>query len=74
MQLKLELDKLADSWQDVLQQAPNEIWEPSISAFQGSKFWKSAEGASVKPIARPATGQMSFWSDLMCPQMESKLE
>jgi hypothetical protein len=58
--LNLELDKLSNSWREVLHQTPNEIWEPSVSAFAGSLFWESAEGASIEPIAPPPVGQKSI--------------
>ena len=34
-----DLRTLNESWQHVLRDAPNEIWEPSVAAFTQSVFW-----------------------------------
>jgi hypothetical protein len=46
-QLSGELAMLNTSWAHVLQNEPNEIWEPSISAFHQSPFWQRIPGARI---------------------------
>lgn len=50
LQLSESLDAINSSWSHVLEQEPNEIWEPSISAFNESPFWQLISGAKI--IAR----------------------
>jgi hypothetical protein len=44
------LKDLNDSWADVLRSTPNEIWEPSVSAFIKSPFWMAVAGAKLTPL------------------------
>jgi hypothetical protein len=46
-QLAADLKNLNSSWAEVLTESPNEIWEPSISAFNRSSFWESVPGSKV---------------------------
>jgi hypothetical protein len=46
-----DLKSLNDSWADVLRTTPNEIWEPSVSAFIKSEFWIAVPGAKLTAIA-----------------------
>jgi len=45
--LALDLESLNSSWTAVLKDTPNEIWEPSISAFTRSPFWMSVASSTV---------------------------
>jgi hypothetical protein len=49
--LALDLKDLDSSWAQVLKANPNEIWEPSISAFIKSSFWVSVPGSKLTQIA-----------------------
>lgn len=61
MQLSKSLDAINSSWAHVLKQEPNEIWEPSISAFNESLFWQRISGAKI--VARfDAEADPSFTS------------
>ena len=50
--LARDLQELNSSWGDVLGKTPNEIWEPSISAFTKSPFWISTPGSKLTPLQR----------------------
>jgi hypothetical protein len=52
--LSADLEALNNSWGHVLRDSPNEIWEPSISAFTKSDFWSSVSGAKLTQIAIPS--------------------
>lgn len=48
--LEYDLMQLNEKWGKVLLQTPNEIWEPSISAFIQSDFWSRIQGSRLIPI------------------------
>jgi hypothetical protein len=50
MHLARHLEHLNSSWQHILSKEPNEIWEPSISAFNPSPFWTRVPGSMVTPF------------------------
>ena len=52
-QLSVDLKILNKAWSDVLSDEPNEIWEPSISAFHQSVFWQRITGARVAHFEQP---------------------
>ena len=45
--LSEDLQNLNSSWAAVLFSSPNEIWEPSVSAFTKSPFWVSIHGSKI---------------------------
>lgn len=45
-----DLHHLNKQWSKVLAQSPNEIWEPSISAFLKSDLWVSVDGSRLIPL------------------------
>ncbi|KAH8901103.1 hypothetical protein GQ53DRAFT_835048 [Thozetella sp. PMI_491] len=45
--LARDLSAMNNSWAHVLLNEPNEIWEPSISAFNSSPFWQRTCGADI---------------------------
>jgi hypothetical protein len=45
--LAIDLRELNTSWAHVLSVEPNEIWEPSISAFTTSQFWNRVSGSTI---------------------------
>ncbi|KAF2185894.1 hypothetical protein K469DRAFT_687714 [Zopfia rhizophila CBS 207.26] len=45
--LSQDLRDLNSSWAEVLSNSPNEIWEPSVSAFAKSPFWVSVYGSKI---------------------------
>lgn len=47
LDLSRDLSELNSSWAHVLSKEPNEIWEPSISAFNQSRFWERVSGAHI---------------------------
>ena len=49
--LAKDLQSLNRDWEKVLRNTPNEIWEPSISAFTQSPFWLSVTGSNITPLA-----------------------
>jgi hypothetical protein len=48
--LASDLELLNRDWGKTLRNAPNEIWEPSISAFTRSSFWLAVAGSTVEQI------------------------
>lgn len=48
--LSKDLRSLNDAWSLVLKDHPNEIWLPSISAFNPSRFWKHTNDATFRPL------------------------
>jgi hypothetical protein len=46
-----DLTDLNKSWAGVLRATPNEIWEPSVSAFTRSEFWIAVAGARLISLA-----------------------
>jgi hypothetical protein len=65
--LSSDLQALNASWRHVLQAEPNEIWQPSISAFQQSDFWTHIPCSSFLSI-----GQSSEDEDelaVLCSQL-----
>ncbi|KAI1123005.1 hypothetical protein F5Y10DRAFT_270507 [Nemania abortiva] len=48
-ELSRDLAKLNSSWSHILMNEPNEIWEPSISAFNPSAFWSRVPGSKKSP-------------------------
>jgi hypothetical protein len=58
--LSLDLQDLDSSWAEVLRANPNEIWEPSISAFIKSSFWVSVPGSKITRLALKETGENSI--------------
>lgn len=46
----MDLSQLNEAWAEVLRHSPNEIWEPSISAFMKSKFWEMIPGSEVATL------------------------
>jgi hypothetical protein len=61
-QLSHDLDSINASWGNILRNEPNEIWEPSISAFHQSPFWKRVSGAYIAATfnARSMGGRRSL--------------
>jgi hypothetical protein len=55
--LASDLLRLNASWGHVLQNEPNEIWQPSISAFQHSNFWIQVPGSNLRPIGQHTVGK-----------------
>lgn len=47
LRLAHDLATINTSWGHVLGEEPNEIWEPSISAFHQSPFWQRVSGARI---------------------------
>jgi len=48
-----DVHALNESWQQVLRDAPNEIWEPSVAAFTQSVFWvKRTEARATTLLER----------------------
>ena len=45
--LKDDLGVLSSCWAEVLMREPSEIWQPSISAFTKSPFWRATPGARI---------------------------
>ena len=60
-QLSEDLNRLNKAWGKVLQQTPNEIWEPSISGFMKSKFWVTVEGSKLTPLESGKSDEQSFF-------------
>lgn len=58
--LSLDLQDLDSSWAEVLRANPNEIWEPSISAFIKSSFWVSVPGSNITRLALKEAGENSI--------------
>ena len=56
-ELASDLLKLNASWGDVLRNEPNQVWQPSISAFQHSNFWIRVPGSSLRPIGQHTVGK-----------------
>lgn len=46
-ELREDLVALNMGWGTVLMTSPNEIWEPSISAFTNSRFWLKVPGSTL---------------------------
>ncbi|KAL9077530.1 MAG: hypothetical protein Q9157_003359 [Trypethelium eluteriae] len=46
-----DLTQLNHEWGKVLAETPNEIWEPSITAFLRSDFWVSVDGTKLYPLS-----------------------
>jgi hypothetical protein len=51
--LAQDLQALNSAWSSVLLESPNEIWEPSVSAFTRSSFWAPIHGSSVSQFRSP---------------------
>jgi hypothetical protein len=62
--LSSDLEILNASWSNVLKTEPNEIWQPSISAFQQSDFWAQIAGSRLRPI-----GQDGKKHEVLCSQV-----
>jgi len=58
--LSEDLNRLNKAWGKVLGQTPNEIWNPSISAFLKSKFWVTVGGSKLTPFESSESGEQSF--------------
>jgi len=48
-----ELIALNRYWADTLRKNPNEIWEPSITAYVKSNFWMNTDLAEVRTFEPP---------------------
>lgn len=49
-QLECDLLELNQEWGDTLRETPNEIWEPSISAFNDFSLWMKMEDAHTRKL------------------------
>ncbi|KAH6889381.1 hypothetical protein B0T10DRAFT_51746 [Thelonectria olida] len=54
-QLSQDLAALDKSWSHILKDDPNEIWEPSISAFSQSPFWRRISGSRIIATFQPSS-------------------
>lgn len=51
--LSRDLARLCATWEHLLSTSPQEIWEPSITAFTQSRFWETGPGLSVVAQFKP---------------------
>ncbi len=58
-QMRKDLERLVTHWGHILQDEPNEIWEPSVPAFLQSPFWVGTTEATLSTIGssdEPSSG------------------
>jgi len=65
--LSSDLHILNASWRHVLQTEPNEIWQPSISAFQQSDFWTRIPGSNIIPLGQSPEDEYQL--GVLCSQV-----
>lgn len=58
--LAADLKGLDRSWSFILKKQPNEIWEPSVTAFSQSRFWLSSSDACVSRIPSDKVNRKGF--------------
>jgi hypothetical protein len=62
--LSSDLETLNASWSHVLKTEPNEIWQPSVSAFQQYDFWMRIARSRLQSI-----GQDEKKYEVLCSQV-----
>ena len=67
--MRKDLERLVTHWGHILQDKPNEIWEPSVPAFLQSPFWVGTTEATLSTIGSSRSGcHSNCHSDLQRPR------